>query len=91
MAMYPCRKCLENRWSFEKRENFIFATCQSCAAEVSFQTRKSRRPPKVYVAEPPVFYPGFNTPGVPAATQPDPVRWAALEASFVDDGKAPWE
>jgi hypothetical protein len=37
------------------------------------------------------FYPGFNTPGVPAATQPDPVRWAALEASFVDNGRAPWE
>lgn len=37
------------------------------------------------------FAPGFNTPGIPAATQPDPVEWAAKEAAFVDDGRAPWE
>jgi hypothetical protein len=94
MAMRPCNRCLESSWKYEFNEGLITATCQRCGAEVSFLSRKQKNAKnrmKNYVQPPPVFYPGFNTPGVPAATQPDPVHWAALEASFVDNDRAPWE
>lgn len=37
--MRPCEKCFENYWSFEKKEGFIYATCNMCGHEVSFQAK----------------------------------------------------
>lgn len=42
MPMRACEKCLENNWRFEKIEDVIRATCETCDYEVEFQARKSK-------------------------------------------------
>lgn len=75
MAMRPCDRCLENRWTFAVAEGVVTATCQSCAHEVQFAARrKPQRPidPKKLL---PVAVPSN----------------AVVDPNFVDDGRPPWE
>lgn len=37
--MYPCSKCLENKWTFKPNENMVVATCFFCGNEVEFEGR----------------------------------------------------
>lgn len=39
--MKPCSQCFENIWEFQKIENTIRATCQSCGYEVEFTAQSS--------------------------------------------------
>jgi hypothetical protein len=54
--MYPCRKCLENKWKFYKkrliennvRETWMEATCQVCGDIITFghkQTKEKKTKP----------------------------------------------
>ena len=44
MAMRPCDKCLDNRWTYELPDQFtVRATCQNCGAEVEFLTKRGKR------------------------------------------------
>lgn len=38
--MQACKNCLENRWSFEKIEDMIRATCLSCGNDVEWFPEK---------------------------------------------------
>lgn len=42
--MYPCNKCLENSWSFDKIEGIVKATCNLCGNEVEFEPKKKSKP-----------------------------------------------
>jgi len=44
MAMRPCEKCLDNRWTYELPDKAtVRATCQGCGTEVEFLTKRGKR------------------------------------------------
>jgi hypothetical protein len=40
--MFPCKKCLNNYWKHEVIDGWVRSTCQFCAEEVEFPTRKKK-------------------------------------------------
>jgi hypothetical protein len=70
MAMRPCKKCLENRWSFEKLDTaYIRATCQGCGAEVEWTNDKlQRKKHKTYA----LFVPQFSEEEIRNQSGPPP-------------------
>ncbi len=69
--MRPCKKCLENSWSFQLLDNaYIRATCKSCGADVEWTSEKlQRKKNKVY----PPFVPIFSAEEI--RNQPGPPPW----------------
>lgn len=47
MPMNYCSRCLERNWSFQKKENWIIATCNNCQNEVVFAAKADSRPQKM--------------------------------------------
>ena len=44
MAMRPCEKCLDNRWTYELPDKAtVRATCQGYGTEVEFLTKRGKR------------------------------------------------
>lgn len=70
MPMYPCSKCLENRWRFRKADAVtIEATCQSCGNEVQFTPAKLKRKANRSQSE---FKPHFSREQIESQTGPPP-------------------
>lgn len=84
MAMRPCNNCLTNRWNYEllPGDMTVRATCQSCAKEVEFLTKRGKKRLK-----------GDNAP-VKAKkrlfTGLAPGEAFHFDATQIGDGIAPW-
>ena len=46
MAMYPCKTCYKNDWSFEFSDitQWVRATCKNCGDSVSWKSKKKQEP-----------------------------------------------
>ena len=41
--MYPCEKCLNNRWNYEYIDGWVRAICEICGNEVEFEAKKESK------------------------------------------------